>query len=160
MKTTTLFLLATLLWPEAEGLFGQDTAFTYQGLLTDNGNPAQGTYDLRFRLYDDVTFGSQVGVDVMVAPAGVSNGLFTVLLDFGASAFNGAACWLYIGVRTNGSVATHTSLAPRYYGPLTPLWRFSKPFVTGPNRIPFFNEESSDDDRKDFQNVLSILSRT
>ena len=32
--------------------------------------------------------------------------------------------------------------------PLTRLGRFSKPFVTGPNRIPFFNEESSDDDRQ------------
>jgi len=28
------------------------------------------------------------------------------------------------------------------------LGRFSKPFVTGPNRIPFFNEERSDDDSK------------
>ena len=32
--------------------------------------------------------------------------------------------------------------------PFTPLGRFSKPFVTGPNRIPFFNEEGSDDDRQ------------
>jgi hypothetical protein len=28
------------------------------------------------------------------------------------------------------------------------LGRFSKPFVTGSNRIPFFNEENSDDDKQ------------
>jgi hypothetical protein len=28
------------------------TAFTYQGQLTDGGGPANGTYDLRFILYD------------------------------------------------------------------------------------------------------------
>jgi len=40
----------------------------------------------------------------------------------------------------------HGGRGSRYDGPLTPLGRFSKPFVAGPNRIPFFNEESSDDD--------------
>jgi hypothetical protein len=33
-------------------------------------------------------------------------------------------------------------------GPLTPLGRFSKPFVTGPNRIPLFTEENSDEGRQ------------
>jgi len=28
------------------------TAFTYQGRLNDGGNPANGTYDLKFTLYD------------------------------------------------------------------------------------------------------------
>ena len=27
------------------------TAFTYQGFITDNGDPASGNYNLRFRLY-------------------------------------------------------------------------------------------------------------
>jgi hypothetical protein len=42
----------------------------------------------------------------------------------------------------------HGGKGNRYDVPLTPLGRFSKFFVTGPNRIPFFNEESSDDDSK------------
>jgi hypothetical protein len=42
----------------------------------------------------------------------------------------------------------HGGKGSQYDGPLTPLGRFSKPFVTGPNRIPFFNEEGSDDDRQ------------
>lgn len=45
------------------------------------------------------------------APTSVSNGLFTVTLDFG-NQFPGDARWLEIAVRTNGSAA-FTTLAPR-----------------------------------------------
>ena len=38
----------------------QGTAFTYQGRLTDNGNPATGNYDLRFAVYDANTVGNPV----------------------------------------------------------------------------------------------------
>ena len=37
------------------------TGFTYQGKLTDGGAPANGTYDFEFKLYDDLSVGSQVG---------------------------------------------------------------------------------------------------
>jgi len=43
---------------------------------------------------------------------GVSNGLFTVTLDFGGGVFTGQARWLEIAVRTNGSGA-FTALQPR-----------------------------------------------
>ncbi len=42
--------------------------FTYQGRLVDNATPANGSYELRFRLYDAVTAGAQVGSDVTLAP--------------------------------------------------------------------------------------------
>src|SRR5207253_7246526 len=48
----------------------------------------------------------------------VSNGLFTVSLDFGPNIFTGNACWLAIGVRSNGVAANFTPLDPRQ--PLTP----------------------------------------
>ena len=51
------------------------------------------------------------------APVGVTNGLFTVTLDFGAGVFNGSALTLEIGVRTNGSASAYTVLSPRQ--PLT-----------------------------------------
>ena len=92
--------------------FGQSTAFTYQGKLNDNGSPANGIYDLRFAVYDAVTNGLSQGV-VTNAPTTVSNGLFTVQLDFGSGVFNGAARWLEIGVRTNGDVGVYSSLSPR-----------------------------------------------
>src|ERR1017187_4813468 len=86
------------------------TTFTYQGRLTAGANVANGNYDLNFGLYDALTSGSQVGSS-LTNTAAVSNGLFTVMLDFGASAFNGGARWLEIGVRTNGSGA-FTTLSP------------------------------------------------
>src|SRR5215510_2774439 len=36
----------------------QTTAFTYQGKLTDSGNPANGNYDMQFKLFDTVTVGT------------------------------------------------------------------------------------------------------
>ena len=41
----------------------------------------------------------------------VSNGLFTVAVDFGAGAFTGQACWLQIAVETNGG-ESFTTLYP------------------------------------------------
>ena len=42
------------------------SSFTYQGRLTDGGSPANGNYDLQFRLYDDLTGGNQIGSTVHV----------------------------------------------------------------------------------------------
>lgn len=94
----SLFLLAVN--NQAAGL---GTAFTYQGRLTDGGNPANGPYEMSFSLYDAVTNGDLVATPVTVTPVTVSNGLFTATLDFGPSAFNGEARWVEIGVRTNSS---------------------------------------------------------
>jgi len=43
---------------------------------------------------------------------GVTNGLFTVLVDFGSNVFTGTNYWLEIGVETN-SASPFTTLAPR-----------------------------------------------
>ncbi len=89
------------------------TAFTYQGRLTDNGSPADGTYDFQFTLYDAATGGNVVGSAVTLDNISVSDGLFTVQLDFGANAFDGNARWLEIAVRPGSSTGSYTSLAPR-----------------------------------------------
>ena len=65
------------------------TAFTYQGRLTDGGSPASGPYDLQFKLYDAASVGGQVGGTITLDNITVSDGLFTVQLDFGGSAFDG-----------------------------------------------------------------------
>src|SRR5260370_29725347 len=93
------------------------TAFTYQGRLLDKGELATGSYDLHFALYAGSSGGSQIGSALTNASVGVSNGLFTATLDFGGGIFDGAAYWLAIGVRTNGSLAAFTPLVPRQ--PLT-----------------------------------------
>ena len=78
------------------------SAFTYQGRLNDSGNPANGNYDLQFAVFDASSGGIQLGSTLTNAATAVSNGLFTVTLDFGAEVFTGASRWLAIGVRTNG----------------------------------------------------------
>ncbi len=94
--------------------FAQTTAFTYQGKLTDAGNPANGSYDLQFRLFDALVGGNQVPstATLIREDVAVSNGIFTVTLDFGAAAFPGASRFLEIGVRPGVSVGAFTSLSP------------------------------------------------
>src|SRR4029077_6970765 len=96
----------------------QGTAFTYQGRLNTAGAPANGSYDLRFVLFDSSSGGNQVGGVLTNTAIGISNGLFTVTLDFG-NQFPGAARWLEIGVHTNGPGAFAT-LSPRQLFTSTP----------------------------------------
>ena len=118
----TRIILPTLVMLALASISGRaatlGTEFTYQGRLTDGTNVANGIYDLRFYLRDDATAGNPVGLTNTLAPTGVTNGLFTVTLDFGAGIFTGDARWLEIGVRSNGSVGAYTTLSPRQ--PLTP----------------------------------------
>src|SRR5712675_2272996 len=89
----------------------QGTAFTYQGRLTSGTNTADGSYDLTFALFNASSGAGQMGATVTNPATFVSNGLFTVTLDFGAN-FPGANRWLEIAVRTNGTGAFST-LTPR-----------------------------------------------
>lgn len=90
----------------------EDTAFSYQGRLTDNGSLANGSYDLTFTLYDVENGGSAIAGPVTNNAVGVTNGLFTVTLDFGDDVCDGNPRWLEIGVCTNGA-DTFTTLCPR-----------------------------------------------
>jgi hypothetical protein len=98
----TYLTFLTLLTTSA---FAQPTAFTYQGRLLDGSNPANGSYDFEFTLYD--TEGGVIGRPLLLRETPVTNGLFTVALDFRAGAFTGADRWL--GISVNGSV----ELSPR-----------------------------------------------
>ncbi len=95
------------------------TAFTYQGELLQAGSPANGKFDFRFRLFDDATGGNQIGTTLLRDDVQVTNGRFTVVLDFGANAFTGAARWLEIAVRPGSSTGTYTGLSPRQ--PIMPV---------------------------------------
>jgi len=117
MKTSMLQTLALLIMATSSA-FAQGSAFIYQGRLLDSTNPANGLYEMQFTLFDAPTNGSQVAPPVNVAPVAVSNGLFTVSLDFGTGPFNGAPRWLEITVKVFGSGVTPTVLAPRQ--PLAP----------------------------------------
>lgn len=101
--------------------FGQGTAFTYQGRLSDSGNVANGNYDMQFKLFDTATVGTgvQQGSTLLLTNITVTSGLFVVQLDFGgcASCFNGGARFLEIAVKPT-SGPTFTTLGPRQ--PVTP----------------------------------------
>lgn len=97
----------------ATQVFGQTTAFTYQGRLTNAGSPATGNYDLQFELYDALSEGTQVGPTLTQNPVAINAGGFTVMLDFGEGVFDGAERYLEIGVRTAGSGQAYTILSPR-----------------------------------------------
>jgi len=92
--------------------FAQGTAFTYQGVLNDQGAPANGTYDLQFNLFTLPAGGAPIGPLLTTNDLAISNGLFVVTLDFGASVFTGAPRWLEIRVRP-GASAVFTNVEPR-----------------------------------------------
>src|SRR5262245_11466494 len=101
MKMKSLCLVEAHIIAGAQGVFGQSTTVTYEGRLNDGGSPANGLYDLTFALFGVESGGSAVAGPISKAPAGVTNGLFNVTLDFG-NQFPGADRWLEVGVRTNG----------------------------------------------------------
>jgi hypothetical protein len=103
-----LVLLSTLI-PQFSTVFAQGSAFTYQGRLNDGGAPANGSYVFQFTVLDGA---NAVGTPVVTSPVDVSNGLFTVSLDFGAGVFTGAARWLSIEVHTNLQNLNFTALTP------------------------------------------------
>ncbi len=92
-------------------VFAQGTAFTYQGELNDGGCPANGSYDLTFTLFNANTSGVAIAGPVTNSAVLVTNGLFTVTIDFGSGAFTGQTNWLQIGVETNGG-GGFTTLTP------------------------------------------------
>jgi hypothetical protein len=102
-----------------------NTAFTYQGQLQQNGSTANGTYSLEFSLFATNTGGVAVAGPVTNEDVGVTNGLFTVSIDFGSAAFTGASNWLQIGVETNGG-SGFTTLTPRLYLAPAPIAIFAE----------------------------------
>jgi hypothetical protein len=71
-----------------------------------------------FSLFNTNTTGVAVAGPVMTNGVVVTNGLFTVQIDFGPGAFTGGTNWLQIGVETN-LASPFTTLTPRQQ--LTPV---------------------------------------
>jgi hypothetical protein len=115
MKFTVVVLAVFL--SLASGLRAQTTAFTYQGQLNGSNGPVTGAYDFRFRIFDATS--SLVAGPLTNAPVGVTNGLFTVTLDFGPGVFNGSSRSLEIAVHSYGDTNAYAALSPRQA--LTPV---------------------------------------
>ena len=128
----TLTLLALVLWLPAVTLAGPlGTEFTYQGYLEDdNGFAANDDYDFEFRLYDAETAGNLVG-SFPLSAVSVKDGIFSVELDFGTSAFQGSERWLEIQVANQGEPLQ--PLTPRQKLSATPyaLYALNAPSLGG-----------------------------
>jgi hypothetical protein len=87
---------------------------TYQGRLTDGSNASPtGQYDLQFELYENNAGGTALAT-VALENVQVTNGVFTVQLNFPPDSFsknNGR--YLQIGVRAGISTGAYTTLNPR-----------------------------------------------
>jgi hypothetical protein len=116
-KTWKILGLLAMALASNRGLHAQGTAFTYQGVLNDNGTPANGLYDIQFGAYDDPNTGNLLGGLVTNTAVQVSNGLFTTTIDFGSGVFTGTSLWLDIAVSTNGA-GIFTPITPRQ--PISP----------------------------------------
>jgi hypothetical protein len=114
MRSLERALACALLALSAGGAQAQTTEFTYQGRLEDNGAPAGGSFDFAFGLFAAPT-GGPVLATIERPGVAVTDGLFTVPLDFGAQ-FTGAARYLEVAARPTGGGA-FTTIGPRQ--PLT-----------------------------------------
>ncbi|MEP7075109.1 MAG: hypothetical protein ABI878_04800 [Acidobacteriota bacterium] len=112
MKKLILIYTLILLIPFAGS--AQGTSFNFQGRMNDGTSPANGVYDVQFRLYDAIVGGNQIGTIALRPNTVLVNGVFSVTLDFGATAFNTPnSIFIEIGVKPNASPNAFTILGPR-----------------------------------------------
>jgi hypothetical protein len=96
------------------------TAFTYQGQLTESGQPASGLYDLQVCLFDSPSNPVPIGCAPDFGDVPVEAGVFTLALDFGSAPFAGQQRFLELRVRPGAATGGYTILAPRQLVRATP----------------------------------------
>jgi hypothetical protein len=152
-----VMVFGLIVWPaEVSKASPLGPAFTYQGRLIDANKPADGLYDLRFRLYDANVAGTQKGSTIVVSEVDVIDGYFTVGLDFGIAVFDGNDRWLEIGVRAGelNDPNKYTILRPRqqvtptpyalYAGMLDGLHALDFATVSHNHDLRYYTEAESD----------------
>ncbi len=89
---------------ESRDLAAVTSNITYQGYLTNtSGTPQNGTFNLRFKVYNAATGGATL-YDQDFFNQTVTNGVFSITLGVAASHFNGKALW--VEVLVNGAPLT------------------------------------------------------
>lgn len=117
MKTihTSLILATSLLVAlSPTQVNAQSAAISFQGQLGDGGRPATGQYDFVFRLFDAASGGAEQAQAIALNNRGVTNGYFTVPLDFGIAAYSGGGSrFIQMEVRTAGTQDGFVAILPR-----------------------------------------------
>lgn len=113
MKRFVMGCMAALMMLAATTAFAGPvgTVFTYQGKLTDNGAPANGSFDLKASVYDAKNLGNLIAGPIPVNGVSVTDGLLNAEIDFG-NVFTGTALFLEIQVSPAGQ-NTFVTLTPR-----------------------------------------------
>lgn len=106
-------IICVLILLTALNSFAQTTAFNFQGRLNDGSSPANGQYDLQFKLFDGITGGAQIGTTLSRPNLTLINGVFSTTLNFGATAFESGNRFLEISVRPLNSPNAFVVLGAR-----------------------------------------------
>jgi hypothetical protein len=88
-------------------------SISYQGMLTEGGNPVNGSRDMTFQLYSNAACTAAVGSSIGLPDVPVSDGLFSVAVSVSPSFFNGQALWL--GVQVEGAAVGCQEILPAPY---------------------------------------------
>lgn len=105
-------LLCSLLIHTAVYAAEVGSAFSYQGQLLDQGQPANQKHDIILLAFNQETGGTDLD-SIQFNDVVVENGLFTIPeVDFGDAIFNGDEVWLELQVRASGT-GTFETLSPR-----------------------------------------------
>lgn len=97
--------------------------FTYQGQLSQNGLPVNGSRDLAFVLFSEPSGGVQLGTGINAPAWPIVEGLFTIQLQFPDI---GAVAQPWLEVRVEGS-----PILPRQRIPVAPIAQFALSGITG-----------------------------
>ncbi|MDX2116260.1 MAG: hypothetical protein SFZ24_11675 [Planctomycetota bacterium] len=75
------------------------TAITYQGHVDESGALVNGTADFQVTLWTAAVAGTQVGPTLSFSGVQVTDGFFSLTLDFGPTAWTGSVRWLQVASR-------------------------------------------------------------
>jgi|GEM_PF-3440714 len=106
-----LVVVAALVWASSPVIAAPiDGSFVYQGVVEDGGSPADGTYDFRYRLFND----AGVAVSTLLQFNGlvITDGLVNQTLPWSAAHYDGEKRFLEISLRASGD-PSFTTLSPR-----------------------------------------------
>ncbi len=93
--------------------------FTYKGQLKEDSMPAHGTYAFQFALYNNQSGDHKLALatkDYVV----LTNGSFTIQLEFVSADFSNNEVWLELGMRPANSAGPYKTLSPRQRMPKDP----------------------------------------
>ncbi len=90
------------------------TAFSYQGQLKTSGNVVNSATDMQFSLWTLAVGGTQIGSTVTSLNVPVSNGLFSVPIDFGVNPYASSQnLYLQVAVRNPAGSGSYSPMGSR-----------------------------------------------